>query len=371
MRKILIHSTSGSNNQMFDSNERDKYDYAALKAQSNTRELEGTLTRVNDPAIYLQERLLQCGYDLKTADDNPLEDCEWVFFYDAISVRTYSGWRGLARKIKARIKGKPLVRNLYNECIHAGMEKRIALFLWEAPAVCPENWDPDLHKLFPVIFTWHDAFVDGRKIFKVCVPQSRQFPKVPIIPFMKRKLLVNISMNKFSRHSRELYSARRASIRHFERAHPDSFDLFGLRWDLPCTRMERYLPWMRQSYPSYRGAVKNKWGVMPYYRFSLCYENVHGEPGYVTEKIFDSLRCGCVPIYWGAPNILDYVDAEAFIDRRQFKSDAELDQYISGMREREFAHFQDAIRSYLAGPRFARFLPPAYAYTIINTLKLI
>ena len=43
------------------------------------------------------------------------------------------------------------------------------------------------------------------------------------------------------------------------------------------------------------------------YRFNLCPENSLGE-GYITEKIFDSIRSGCIPIYWGAylePGILN------------------------------------------------------------------
>lgn len=334
---------------MFDPDERDGY---------------------NDPAIYLRERLQQLGYDLKTADDNPLDECAWVLFHDAASVKTCSGWRGPARKLKRRLLGRPLARDLYGECMRAGMEQRMALFLWEAPAVSPENWDPELQKMFPIIFTWHDQHVDRRKFIKIYHPQTRRFLNVPEIAFKDRKLLVNITANKHSRHPKELYSARRAAIRYFERVHPDSFDLFGVGWDRPPTRVARCLPWTRRPYPAYRGTIRNKWEVLPNYRFSLCYENVRDEPGYVTEKIFDSLRCGCVPVYWGAPNIRDYVDAEAFIDRRRFKSNAELDQYLSGMTERDYAQFQDAIRLYLAGPRFARFLPPAYADTIINTLKL-
>ena len=109
---------------------------------------------------------------------------------------------------------------------------------------------------------------------------------------------------------------------------------------------------------------------MPNYKFSICYENVRDVPGYVTEKIFDSMRSGCVPIYWGANNITDYVDAEAFIDRRKFKTEVELDNFITNMTEYEYSDYQDAIKKYLDSPRFAKFLPPAFADTIINTLKL-
>lgn len=348
MKKILIYAPSLPKNWLHDTEVRDSY---------------------YDPHIYLRERLWELGYLLENFDNQPLENYEWVLFFEAENVQSTFKERFI-RYLKAKIKRHLVPLDLYGECVRAGMEQRIALFLWEAPAVSPRNWNPELHKLFPLIFTWHDDYVDGRKFIKIHWPQTRQFPEMPNIPFSQRKLLVNISMNKYSHHSRELYSARRDAIRYFERKYPDNFDLFGFMWDTSPTLLKQCLPWMHRSYPSYRGIVKNKWDVMPYYRFSICYENMRDEPGYVTEKIFDSMRCGCVPIYWGAPNIEDYVDADAFIDRRQFKTNEKLDGYLSNMTQHEYERFQDAIRSYLAGPRFAKFLPTAYADTIINTLKL-
>jgi hypothetical protein len=156
MRNILIHSPFTNESQMFDSNERDKQDYSSFTTKKGASLLEGSLTRVNDPAIFLRDRLLECGYNLKSADDNLLTNCDWVFFYDSISVKPYSGWRGFARKIKSFILGKPLIRNLYDECIQAGMGNRMVLFLWEATAVSPENMNKELHNLFPIIFTSHD-----------------------------------------------------------------------------------------------------------------------------------------------------------------------------------------------------------------------
>lgn len=349
MKTILIHSPVGNNNRMFDTNERDGY---------------------NDPAIYLRDRFYQLGYSLKTADDNALDNCEWVLFYDEISLRSYSRFRVLARKLKAILLGRPIFRDVYNDCIKAGMKNRMALFLWEGPAIIPANWDPELHKLFPIIFTWHDSYVDGNKFIKIHWPQTRQFPCIPNISFLDKKLLINISINKFSRHPRELYSARRAAIRYFEQNQPNNIDLYGVGWNRPVNILEKILPITRQIYPSYRGTVKNKWDVLPHYRFSLCYENIHDEPGYVTEKIFDCIRAGCVPIYWGAPNITDYVDADAFIDRRRFNSDSELEAYLLSITEKEYERFQEAMQDYLASVRFAKFLPPAFADTIIGALQL-
>ena len=37
------------------------------------------------------------------------------------------------------------------------------------------------------------------------------------------------------------------------------------------------------------------------FKFNLCPENSNAE-GYVTEKIFDAIKAGCIPIYWGSNN---------------------------------------------------------------------
>jgi hypothetical protein len=349
MKKVLINVPDLPKDWLFDTEVRDTY---------------------YDPGIYLRERLQDLGYQLENFDNQSLKNCVWVWFYDSISVRPYYGWRGKARLLKAHLTRRQLVRDLYGECLCAGMAQRTALFLWEPPAISPWNWEPNLHNLFSVIFTWNDEFVDGQKYHKIHWPQTRQFPPVPKVPFAPKKLLVNISMNKHSRHFQELYSARRETIRHFERALPDDFDLYGVGWNRPVGLVERALPFLCQKYPSYRGTVRHKWDVLPHYRFSVCYENMRDEPGWITEKIFDSMRAGCVPIYWGAPNITDYVDEEAFIDRRKFKSDKELEAYIVGISEKEYINYLEAIESYLASSRFAKFLPPAFADTVIRVLGL-
>ena len=38
------------------------------------------------------------------------------------------------------------------------------------------------------------------------------------------------------------------------------------------------------------------------YKFNICFENA-SEPGYITEKYFHAKSAGCIPIYWGDPNL--------------------------------------------------------------------
>lgn len=52
-------------------------------------------------------------------------------------------------------------------------------------------------------------------------------------------------------------------------------------------------------------------GLAPY-RYSIVIENVR-ERNYFTEKLVDALLCRCVPIYWGCPNIADFLDTSGMI----------------------------------------------------------
>ncbi len=52
-------------------------------------------------------------------------------------------------------------------------------------------------------------------------------------------------------------------------------------------------------------------GLAPF-RFSVVIENMRAG-GYFSEKLVDALLCETVPIYWGAPNVTDYFDADAMI----------------------------------------------------------
>lgn len=61
------------------------------------------------------------------------------------------------------------------------------------------------------------------------------------------------------------------------------------------------------------------------YRMNLAFENTRS-PGYITEKLVEPLLAGCIPVYWGAPdvardfnpacmiNVADFPDFDAAID---------------------------------------------------------
>ena len=50
--------------------------------------------------------------------------------------------------------------------------------------------------------------------------------------------------------------------------------------------------------------------------------------GYVSEKISAPLYAGAIPIYWGAPDVKDYINPECFINVNDFDSFEDCIEYV-------------------------------------------
>ena len=83
--------------------------------------------------------------------------------------------------------------------------------------------------------------------------------------------------------------------------------------------------------------------LMSHYKFAIAFENTI-YPSYLTEKIFDALRVGAVPIYWGDPEVTRYVNPKAFINVSDFpSSEAAIDHILEVDRNPElYAAYQNA-----------------------------
>lgn len=123
---------------------------------------------------------------------------------------------------------------------------------------------------------------------------------------------------------------------------------------------------LKLDYPSYKGAIKSKREILQKYKFAICYENVRDIPGYITEKIFDCFFAGCVPVYWGAPNITDHIPADTFIDRRAFKSYEELYNYLKNMSDEDYIDYLDAIKNFIKSDKIYPFSAKCFAKTLIK-----
>ena len=116
------------------------------------------------------------------------------------------------------------------------------------------------------------------------------------------------------------------------------------------------------------GPVDDKIAAMSRYRFSLCFENCIF-PGYVTEKIFDCFFAGCIPVYYGAPDITDFVPLECFVDFRKFSSFAELEEFLHYTSPAEGARYLEAASSYLESPAFDRFHQDCFVEQVLTCVQ--
>lgn len=73
--------------------------------------------------------------------------------------------------------------------------------------------------------------------------------------------------------------------------------------------------------------IKDKLAFIKNYRFNLAFENSQS-PGYITEKLVEPLLAGCVPIYWGAPDIAKEFNPDCMINISNFSSFREAIEYI-------------------------------------------
>ena len=94
------------------------------------------------------------------------------------------------------------------------------------------------------------------------------------------------------------YEDRRKFLEGFSQSTPE-FDIYG-----------RYSKAI-YSLPAYRGYASSKFETLSQYRYNLAIENSI-EDWYISEKIFDALLCGCMPIYYGSEKIFDLLPNEWF-----------------------------------------------------------
>jgi len=264
-----------------------------------------------------------------------------------------------------------------------------AFFAIECPIVEPSLYRalPGMERAVRRVFTFSKASelirFTGRPISstRFVWPQCADGVDSDIWRRTDRRLLCMINGNKLPRlYARELYTARLRAVEYFARF--DEIDLYGRDWDrgpwrvgrtrIPYTLRaawrwgweRRQRIWPDRSYAAarrvWRGAPESKLVTLGAYTFAICFENMVLQ-GWITEKIFDCFFAGCVPVYWGAPEIGEVVPREAFIDMRAFEGFADLRTFLRGLGPKDVARYREAGRAFVESPAYDPFRPGAFA----------
>lgn len=230
-----------------------------------------------------------------------------------------------------------------------------AFVIMEPPVVLP-----DLYEALPKISTFFDRIYlpnttgDGYSLEGVSTNKmERLYWPIPydhvLEPHwsnserMKRVVVIN-GNHKPAARTKEQYSLRIEAMDALAKV--GVVDLYGYGWNKWWTRRSMWAPYwnnIRSILSIYKGSCESKFDILRNYQFCLCFENMEMD-GYITEKIFDCLYAGVVPLYMGAPNILEYLPAEAFVDCRKYASWMEMWDDVSSMSAIQISHIRDAGR---------------------------
>jgi len=306
------------------------------------------------PLILLKEKLKQKGYVLETLDMDRPENYDAFIFSDV---------------------PKPEVCCVDLNSIPK--EKKI-LILSECEMIYKPNARTDLLDEYKTVFSYNDYLVKVCGYKKLCLPNKIKSPIY--IPFCDKKFSTLIAGNKRSCEKGELYSERLNAIRFMEGKHHNNFDFYGFGWGIrtftgikpirALNRIDFLRRFFAEKHISYKGGVKKKLETLSKYKFCFCFENTKSILGYISEKIWDCFFAGCVPVYYGAPNIRDYIPSEVFIDFRDFASYDELYDFMVNMKEIEYNKYINNINKFLKSESARQFSAEFFAETIMKEISI-
>ena len=298
------------------------------------------------PYIRMRQSLVQHGCSIHTADQLFLkiknESLEKADYY---SFGILANYRTLANHPHVRLR---------------------AFVVLEPPVVTPQLYCelPALTALFERVYvhnTEGDGYslngVDTRRLRPLFWPQPRSKVMETLWqrqPRERRIVVINGNHRPVSPNY-ELYSERIAVMA--ELANFGAVDLYGRGWERWWSRNSMWWPYWRNRstlMSIYKGSCTSKYEVMSCYAFALCFENM-AMKGYVTEKIFDCLYTGTVPIYFGAKNIESLLPEECYIDYRNYASVAEMWRYLQTLSVREIDNTRNAGKDFIESDEYVRY----------------
>lgn len=253
-------------------------------------------------------------------------------------------------------------------------------YLYENPLIRPLNRDRSVLANYDRWFGWDEALADDARFVRVPYPNA--FPVWPLAGPERRPLFcVLVASNKAlaTHDERDQYKERVRLIDWYERHAPADFHLYGKGWEVGAARPGRWgrllgkaalllAKWgrPRSPYATWHGMVDDKIELLSRSRFCLAHENCRDLSGYVTEKLFDCFRAGCVPVYVGPKEIRDLVPADCFIDGRDYPHPEDLDAYLRSIDDGRYRAYQQAAKAYFDSGQAERFGRPNFVRSIVQ-----
>ena len=206
-------------------------------------------------------------------------------------------------------------------------------------------------------------------IYRFDEPDAEKRLFYPAIPENRRPLIKKLERNLYSRRAKTCciisrYAENGALNLLAERiklvkAMGADVDIYGFE------------PWQGsnkwQEIGHYLGPAGNKLQTLEKYYFAISFENTDS-PGYITEKIFDAMMAGTVPLYWGGGYLDDSLPAQCYVDCRNREANAVYVE-IKAYPFEKIVNFRKAAIDFFKSPGAERFTHRYWAKAVIERLQ--
>ncbi len=333
-----------------------------------------------DPLIAMKSGAEDRGWEMNTWDMKPLDSADVILSQDLPRRKEF---------LQARAKAP---------------NAKFILFIWESPLSRPSAWDAVNHADFDAILTYDRHLVDNKRYFHFNLPLGNPPAVLEQKSFDERRPLVLINSNRWigwmgnrqpgwaglpfigpmfngwhvtpaallTQNKGEQYSHRRKLARLSDREFPGLLDVYGHGWKgEPASWLHKLV--RHRPFDCGRGPFEgDKLSLISNYRFGVAFENLVADRGYLSEKLFDMLYGGAVPIYLGDKNVTDIVPPDCFIDARQFDGDdRKLLAFVQACDKSTWNRYHHAGREYLQSEAAKVVQPAAFVENVLRTIDVV
>ncbi len=278
---------------------------------------------------------------------------------------------------------KPDVELHFNVQLPRTAAPKVCLLL-EDSLIRPQNLLLNFVKYKNVI-TW-DRGMSERMNNCFWLNYPYKFLNYNLTEWQKRSLdfvMIASNRNVLFDSSRSLYNLRYEVIDFFLNNSKYSFELYGSGWEYPFVRAG-FISRLRLEFSKrsdllklksplqlWKGMANSKYPILNKSKFNFCYENVIGINGYVSEKIYDSLVAGTIPIYIPSSNFnSDLIPKNIYIDPRDFDNMDSLVRYCRNIDNAGYQKWLEDANRFIDS-RSSSLSPEKYSKIICQMLNCL
>jgi hypothetical protein len=148
---------------------------------------------------------------------------------------------------------------------------------------------------------------------------------------------------------RETRSEYHENTENFKNNNLDLEKIYGLREDIvKYTKIDIYGKNWSYQMTNYKGPLYphiKKYTTLNEYKFNIIIENVVVN-NFLSEKVFDSFVSLSVPVYFGSPQVDEWIPKSCYVDFRDFETNDELISYLENMEDFEYINYVNSIKSH-------------------------